>query len=49
MYYFNVVNVVLEGMGVKEEVKKEDVERRRKMEEGGKLGRGEWGCYDDVE
>lgn len=19
------------------------------MEEGGKLGRGEWGCYDDVE
>ncbi|OWZ33000.1 hypothetical protein J007_05493 [Cryptococcus neoformans] len=48
-YYLNAANAVLEGMGVKEEVKREDVERRRKMEEGGKLGRGEWGCYDDVE
>lgn len=33
-YYLNAANAVLEGMGVKEEVKREDVERRRKMEEG---------------
>ncbi|WVQ76071.1 hypothetical protein IAR50_005708 [Cryptococcus sp. DSM 104548] len=51
-YFLRNANTVLEtaGLGTKDGVTKEAIEKRRQDEEGeGRLSRGEWGCFDTVE